>query len=202
MKLGYVISAVAVLAVLVALTLEYGGADAPTAVTTAGALRVQTLSADLPVLFTPSDPRADAAPIYDLAIALYAEHRGALPKTREHDELVTALADLLMQAADAGRVEHGFMDRHIPVKIGAEPDFADSVEAIYELAIYESAYRYSHGDAEGARDLALAVWVFGRRMFKENVRLYNRVVGMDMMESAGAMLYEISSSDPGPSAEG
>jgi hypothetical protein len=200
-KLGYVISAVVVLAVLAALTWVYGMADAPTAVTNAQALRAQTLPADLPELFTPGDPQADATPIYEQAIALYTEQRGALPRTREHDELVSALADLLIAAADAGRVQPGFMDRHIPIRIGAEPDFADSVEAIYELAVYESAYRYSHGDTQGARDLARAVWVLGRRMFQENVRLYNRVVGMDMMESAGSMLYEMSSDDPDLSAE-
>ncbi len=182
-----------------------GQADAPTSLTDTQGLKAQLLPKDLPAMSEPDDsgkpggpgePQVDAAVYYERAISLYDKQRGALPNTREHDELVAELCKLLIQAAQTRRVEAGFMDRHLPVQIGAEPDFADAVEAIYELAIYQSAYRHTHQDPQGARELALAVWVFGRRMFEDNVRLYNRVVGLDMMESAGSMLYEIATDDP------
>ncbi len=207
MKSSHVILiAVGVLILAAAAYSLIGQADAPTTLTDADGLMVQQLLEEpgapgvpggLRVLSMPGDPRGDAAAFYERAISLYAQQRGALPKTREHDELVAGLCGLLAEAADAGHVEAGFMDRHIPVEIGAEPDFQDAVEAIYELAINQVAYRYTHGDPEGARELALAVWVFGRRMFEGNVRLYNRVIGLDMMESAGSMLYEMSADNPG-----
>ncbi len=174
----------------------YTKADSPTQLTNARGLAMQRLPAELPKLSTPSNPNDDAAIYYEQAIDLYAQQRNARPKTPEHDKLLTGICELLELAAQAGRVPDGFMDSHIPVKIGVYPDFDDALEEIFTLAIYQSAYRYSHKDPDGARDLALAVWVFGQRMFEHNVRLYNRNTGLDMMESAGSLLYDMSTNDP------
>lgn len=143
----------------------------------------------------PGDPQADAAAFYEQAIALYAKNSDALPKTRKHDELVDGSCSLLLQAAAAGKIEYGFLDGHIPVTIGAQPDYGDAVENVYEDVIVRAAELYTRGDTAGARDLAIAVWVFGRRLFEDNVLLYHRVVGLDMMESAGSILFEISAKD-------
>ncbi len=196
MKSVYIILAVAVLLVIGGVVYFIGFTDAPTSLTNAAGLKTQILPKDLTVIVNSGEKDGDAAVYYDRAIVLYSQQRGVPAKTPKHDELVAELCGLLEQAADAGHKQAGFMDRHIPVKIGAQPDFGDAVEVIYELAIQQSAYRYTHGDSEGASKLALAVWVFGQRMFEDNVRMYNRVVGMDMMESAGSMLYPMSVDTP------
>ena len=174
----------------------YGQADSPTRLTNAQGLEVQRLPTELPALSVAGHPDEDAAVYYERAIDLYAGQRNVLPDTREHDELVAGVCELLELAAQAGRVPDGFMDSHIPVMIGVYPDFDDALEEVFTLAIYRSAYLYAHQDPDGARDLALAVWVFGRRMFEHNVRLYNRNTGLDMMESAGSLLYDMSANDP------
>jgi hypothetical protein len=204
LKPRYVILAVAFVPLLVAAVLMYGHADAPTSVTDARALAEQVFPADLPAITGTGDsaePGDDAGALYEAALALYAEHPGVLTKTREHDALVDELCGLLIRAAGAGRVEPGFMDGHIPVAIGALPDYDVAVEAIYTWAIYRSADLYMHGERDSARELALAVWVFGRRMFGDNVRLYNRNTGLDMMESAGGLLFEMSVEDPSLDSE-
>jgi hypothetical protein len=179
----------------------YGRADSPTRLTNDDGLAAQRLPTELPALSSTTNLNDDAATYYEQAINLYAAQRSALTGTREHDELVAGICELLELAAQAGRVPDGFMDAHIPVKIGAYPDFDDALEEVFTLAIYQSAYRYSHKDPDGARDLALAVWVFGRRMFEHNVRLYNRNTGLDMMESAGSLLYDMSANDPSVDTE-
>ena len=93
------------------------------------------------------------------------------------------------------------MDRHIPVQIGANPDFDEALEEIFSIALYQAAYLYAHEQTDAAKDLTLAVWVMGRRMFEHNTRLYNRNTGLDMMESAGSILFEMSATDPGLDAE-
>jgi len=196
LKARHVIMVGALLVMVVALAIHLRGGEGPTSVTRGKALRKQTLSDHLATFSLPADTEADAAAIYEQMIRLYGEHADALPKTREHDALIAGVSGLLIEAAGAGHVERGFIDQHIPVQIGAGPDFDDAVESVYELAIYESARRYTHEDPQGARELALAAWVLGERMFRHNDRLYARVVGLDLMESAGGLLHEMSADDP------
>lgn len=175
--------------------LLYGQADGPTSVTNERAMALQTFPADLPVLSEPGEPNTDAAGFYERAILLYAENTDALTRTRKYDERVDGLCGLLLQAAAAGKVEAGFMDGHIPVTIGAQPDYGDAIENIYEYVIVRAAELYTRGDTAGGRDLALAVWVFGGRLFAHNTLYYHRVVGLDMMESAGSILFEMAEKD-------
>lgn len=196
MKPRYVISALAVVVLLFTAVLMYGHADGPTNATRPEVLQRRTLPSDLPVFTIPSDPNANAGSYYEEAIRMYGEHPGVLTRTAEHDALVDGLAAQLLQAADAGQVDAGFMDEHLPIALGAEPDYGQAIEDIYAWAIERSAYLFTHGEPKQARDLALAVWVFGQRMFERNVRLYHRNTGLDMMESAGGLLFEMSANDP------
>jgi len=186
----------AVLTMAAAFIFHLSSGDGPTSVTTADALKKQSLP-DTPTTFAlHTDPNTDAAAIYEQMILLQEEHADALTKTREHDELIAGVSRLLIEAEGAGLVEQGFIDRHIPVQIGVGPDFQDAIESVCELAVNESARRYTHDDPQGARELAAATWVLGERIFRHNDRMYSRVIGLDIMESAGAILYEISTDDP------
>jgi hypothetical protein len=196
LKISHVIMSASLVVMAVAVSIHLRTGEVSTSVTGGDALRKQTLPDPVAGLTLPSNPEADAAAVYEELIRLVGEHPDALPGTREQDDLIAGVSALLVQAAGAGRVQQGFIDRHIPVEIGALPDFDDAVETAYELAIKESARRYTREDPQGARELAVAVWVLGERMFRHNDRLYGKVVGLDMMESAGAILYEISADDP------
>lgn len=196
MKPRYIIIAVAFVPLLVAAALLYGVADGPTSVTNAEALSERVLPVGLPALTKPGNPDDDAGVYYEQAIGLLAEYPGVLTRTREHDALVDELCELLLSAAEAGHIEPGFMDGHIPVQNGALPDYGEAIESIHEWVIYRSAALFTHSEPDRARELAIAVWVFGRRMFEQDVRLYNRNTGLDMMESAGGMLFEMSAQDP------
>ena len=179
----------------------YGSPDRPTSMTNAAALAKRTLPVDLPALVKPTGPDDDAGAYYEQAIGLVGEHPDVLTRTREHDDLVDDLCELLLKAADAGRVEDGFMDGHIPVSNGARPDYGEAVELIYEWVLQRSAVVYAKGEKEQSRELALTVWVFGQRLFEHNVRLYHRNIGLDMMESAGALLFEMAAEDQALDAE-
>ena len=198
MKPYHVITAVTAVILLGLAVLLYGQADGPTSVTSEKALALQSFSTALPALAEPGDPNTDAADFYERALALYAENTDALPRTRQHDELVDGLCDLLLQAASAGKINAGFMDDHIPVAIGAQPDYGDALENIYENVIVRAAELYARGDTAGARELALAVWTFGQRLFEHNTLYYHRVVGLDIMESAGSILFEMATKEGSP----
>ncbi len=201
MKTRYLISlVVTVLLLLVALKI-YGIADSPTSLTQADALKEQGFSADLPVIAQPGNPKESADMYYEAALRLYADQGDVLPKTREHDALVYKLVDLLLEAASNEDVRTWGIDRHIPVAIGAGPDYGEALEDIYTWSIEHAAWLYLHGEKDRARNLALAVWVFGHRLFEHCDRLYHRVTGLDMMESAGMLLYEMSVEDERLSSE-
>lgn len=204
MKIGHVILVLSGLVILGAsLTFVIGRSDAPTRMTNADALAEQVFDASLPVLATPPSRPDDRAEVYyERVIELIQANRDALPKTKKHDELVDQVCEQLVLAAEAGRVADGFLDGHIPVQIGALPDYDDALEEVLTLAIYRSADLYRQGDTDQARALAFSVWVMGRRMFEHNVRLYHRNTGLDMMESAGSILYDMAENDPGLDAEG
>jgi hypothetical protein len=192
LKPRYLITAVAVPVLLAAAWFIYGQADRPTSRTSTEALVARVLPDELEALTGPGDPSVDAGPLYEQAVALCVEREGVLTRTREHDELVDGLSDLLLRAAQAGRVEPGFMDGHIPVEIGAQPDYGPALENITEWVLHRAAARYEVENPRPSRELVGAVWVFGQRLFEDNTRLYTRNTGLDMMESAGSLLFEMS----------
>lgn len=195
MKARYLISLVMIVLLLLVALKMYGIADGPTPLTRADALKEQVFPADLQAITLPGNPSESADMYYEAALRLYADQGDVLPKTREHDALVYKLVDLLLEAAANEGVTTWGIDRHIPVAIGAGPDYGEALEDIYTWSIEHAAWLYLHGEKDRARNLALAVWVFGHRLFEHCDRLYHRVTGLDMMESAGILLYEMSVKD-------
>ena len=192
------ISMVTLVVLVMALALVvfmYGFADPPTSVTSESALVKQTLPGDLPALVTPAKPQADAGAYYEQAIELFNENPRVLERTREHDEMVEGLSELLLQASDAGQIVDGFLDGHIPVKNGADPDYGEAIESMNEWVLEHAVMVYSKGEKDKARNLALAVWLFGQRLFEHSDRLYHKNTGLDMMTSAGSMLILLAERD-------
>lgn len=193
MKPRYVITAVAFVPLLVAAVLLYGVADGPTSKTRGEVLAVQSLRA-MPDQFLnivpDGDPAIDAGELYEQAIQLCIKHEGVLERTREHDELVDQLCELLMQAMH-GRVQIGFLDGHIPVAFGAQPDYGPALENLYTWVLERAAKDYTVDTSMESSMPAWSIFIFGQRLFEHGDRLYHRNTGLDMMESAGRLLYDM-----------
>ena len=186
-----------VLAVLLtaAAVLWYGQADGPTSLTNPAALKQQIFSPDLPVIAEPGDPDVDAGELYEQAISLCVEHENVLTHTPEHDALVDQLCEILLQATLAGHVEDGFLDHHAPIELGGLPDYGPAIEHLHIWILGRITQLHSQNEPERARDLALALWVLGRRMFEHNTGLYPRNTGLILMGSSDALLYARSMVD-------
>ncbi len=192
MKPRYVITLIVAVLLAASAVLWYGQADGPTSVTRPEALVKQVLPTDLPAITEPGDPDVDAVELYEAVLDVYARHSDVPTRTPEHDNFVDQVGDLLIKAAAAGGVEPGFMDRHIPVAIGAQPDYQGAVEETAWAVLMHCSVFYANGEREKAAEMALALWQLGRRMFVDNTRLYTRNTGLDLMESAGGLLYQMS----------
>jgi len=205
LKASVVIPVVAIVVLAApAWLLWYGVSDSPTWTSEPGALTKQQLPTDLPPLFPESGAGGvrSAAPIYEQLLTLYQNNHDTLPRTPAYDKLVDQACELWIESASASVTQPDFLDHHIPIRIGTQPDYNDALERAYEDALMRAAELYQRGDTEQAVGLMQSVWVLGRRLFTGHVRLYHRVIGLDMMESAGGMLYDVavmeSGTPPGP----
>lgn len=196
MKLGWIISIAAVLAILVALVVAMIiQPDPPTDATAAEHLVKVKLPDDLPPMFTPRSPAANASAIYRDVIGQYNSRRNMFEQGQDTTSQVESIADLLIKAMYAGIVEQGFLDSFIPVRVGEQPSFGDALEAIAGLSLDEAAARYDRDEQDDAVTLTLAVWALGQRAFTHNTRLYPRYTGLRLMHSAGQQLYAWSDDD-------
>jgi hypothetical protein len=185
MKTGNIISALIVLllAAFVALNLARQAADPPTAATAPSTLAPAHQADNLPQLFTPTQLDADANALYDQALSLYA---------RQPHDAEAQIAELLIEAINAGLVQHGFLDQNTTMQIGSIPDVADWENMCAALLNHAGAL----GD-EGQTDLAItittAVWAMTQRAFENNTLLSNRLGALTLLGDAGAALYQWAS---------
>lgn len=185
MKLGLIISAAIV--VLFGGLLFYsmqGKLDEPTQRTAPDKLVAVTLPADPPALQVAEPTGGDAAALYEQAFQFYRAHEAELSQSPPPADPVESLLGLLDAAARMAAVEAGFLDRSIPVAMGVAPVFGDALESICLLALQEADRRAEAQDMRGAVGIATSVWSLGRRAFEHNVRLYNRIQGLQMMDEA------------------
>jgi len=199
-KPGYLIAASTVLLLLIAAAYLIYQPDGPTSAATGDALKAQRLPADLPAIVPTGNTAIDADALYEQAVKLCVENQDVLERTREHDALVDQLVALLNEAA-TGRVSDGLMDGHLPIVIGAAPDFGPALEDIHAWMLDRAAHLYTHGQQDEGFELTRAVWTMGQRLFERSSRLYLRNTGLDMMESAGGMLFEMSGAEGTPSED-
>lgn len=194
LKLGLAISAAIVavfIGVLVAVNRE-GAPDPPTDAVRPDRLARMDLPADLPALHTPARPDADATAAYDRPLGHAQRHAATLQRTSGTDtrEAADTLRGLLIDAAEAGRVESGFLDRYVPLEPGAEASFGEALSVMLRAMLAEADRLADAGDTEAARRTLLATWVLGRRTFEDNERLFNRRRGLQIMQHVGGALLE------------
>ncbi len=183
-----------ILAVIL-LTAMFGGGDIATAASSPQALSMKSLPAGLPPVISPARPSEDAAPLYEKAFEAYLiEDSVAFKKSPEKR---ANIADLLIEAMDAGQVPQGWLDDQMPLKPGnPEPQFKDALEGVYQQAMLHGTDIYE-SDPKRAEQVAKAVWALGQRMYEKNVRLYPRYQGLEFMDGAADGLNVWSQSNAG-----
>ena len=131
MKLGIVISFVLLLLLsLLGLFAYWGVSDPASAATSQQNLAKMELPTDLPHLFVSNIPNGNAVNTYEKILDLYHENSEAWYSDNPPTKLNNTLIQLLIEAMQRERVQDGFLDKHIPVRPGATPDFDDALESI------------------------------------------------------------------------
>lgn len=190
MKLGIIVSFIIIVLIGVLGVVSFRGiADPPTAATSADKLVAIALPEGLGSIYQPAQPAEDATEFYAQAITYYQEHRQPLSEPQPQERFTEPLTDLLIQAMQRGRVQRGFLDQHIPVQPGAEPDFGDALESIPGVVLLRAGELFERGDTARAVLAVQAVWALGRRAFAQNDRLYIRRWGIPIMADAGEQLF-------------
>lgn len=191
MKLGIVISTVLVAMLsLLGFFAYWGVADSPTVATTPSVLMKRTLPTDAAPLFISTIPHGDASRVYQRAIDLYVDNRHKLNDETPPPDLVNTLVSQLIEAMHQEQVSVGFLDEHLPVQVGATPDFIDALETIPALALMRAEELHHEGNAALALSATRAVWAFGQRAFEYNRLLYIRMQGLVIMLDAGEKLLD------------
>lgn len=193
MKIGLIVSGVIVVVAVglfLIVTLATGTATPPTSQTSPERLKRAELPATLRPVHAPANAEEDATPAYDELLRVVGESQGQLTASPPAPEAVAPVTALLLRAADAGKVQRGFLDKSIPVAVTIEPAFGEALEVSWAAALDEADRLHRAGDVEAALRLARAVFVLGERAFRENTLLYNRLQGLAIVASAGSRLYE------------
>ncbi len=185
MKLGIIISLVIVLALAgLFVFLNSGGGDVLTKQTNERTLQQASLPTDLPPLLTPSRPDDDAGDLYLRALRLYSRNERKLERDTPDAQLAEEIVELIDQASAAGRVASGFLDRQIPMKTAPLPEFGGALEGIFNLLNTKAQKQFEANDQQGLLHTAQMTHLLGYRLFTHCSRLYNRRVGLDLMDSA------------------
>lgn len=190
MKLGLIISGVIVLAVIIFMVLSgRQPPDPPTKATTAaGALDKVEFPTDLPRLYTPQSPNNSADAPYKSAVAFARENAKALTGKSPQPGMVFRLSNFVIDGLDAGQVSAGLLDDQIPMTLGEQPEFGDALTTI-GASLLKRAEEIGKTDKTAGAKLAIAVTVFGERLFRSSVRLHNRLAGASLMRGGVELLY-------------
>jgi hypothetical protein len=203
MKLGILISSVIVL-VLIALIVvaSMGFADAPTIATRkAGALAKVELPADLPPIALRTGS-ADVQPIYEQLLTLYKENPAVFNgEDPPPPSVAQTAAELLIRAMEEGDVSEPFLDKHLPMRLNAEPYYTDALVLMpVSMALHAERLKDQGQRAEAIR-LERAIFALGQRVFEKCIRMHHRYQGLRAMAVAATDLYNWSAGDEALSAE-
>jgi hypothetical protein len=187
MRLGIIISIILVaLLAFLFVALSGGQVDPPTRATAPEKLKEFKMKAGLPKMWEVSSPDASATALYDkLFTTVHGNKRYA--DDNVPDALVETAMSQLIAASEAGQIANGWLDEKIPMEPSATPEFGDTLEVIYTLAL-KHATKLTSSEPSRAVRILRANFALGQRAFDNNKRLYPRRVGLDiMLETAGSL---------------
>jgi hypothetical protein len=193
-KMGIIISLFIVAALAAALIFSVFGALNPSDERTLDSrdevMVKQEMPAKAPPLFTPKNPDADAGAAYAKAFDFYAANekgvfsRDALKDNPTPDE-AGPLADLLIEAMDAGRFPRDLWDGQVPQMPAAFLDSSVPLQNVADIVANYAIAQYRKSDKARGNQAAKAVWAMGLRAFQENTRLRVRMVGLGILDATG-----------------
>jgi len=81
------------------------------------------------------------------------------------------------------------------VDYGAQPRFGQALEGIAEVALNHAHVLAQQGQVDQANQLNRAVWALGQRAYENNVLMYPRYTGLQLMAMAGQQCFELPDQD-------
>ncbi len=182
MKVSYIITAVAVAAVVLAVILtRRPSVDKGTELTKPAMLKVHTL-AHLPKLISPGG--GDATSAFETLYSFFTEHADKLRECSNTNadpsaELGEACVSHIQRLYELGSISSSYLNKSTPVEINAKPNFEDAAVVVGHVAILRCA-----GDKPRLEKTCLAVMSLGLNFFEKCRRLNVRAQGMTLMEMA------------------
>jgi len=180
---------------LIAYFAFFGIADAPTSQTSPSTLAVVSLPADLPKLYTPTNPDEDASVPYVQAFRLYLKHRDAfnlIPESPPPKELSKLLIDKMIEAMNAGKVPESFLDKQFPYSLIEQPKYEDALYMVPYVLLWEANNRLIDDDKPRAFEATRAAFALVDRAYRHNRRYEVREIALPLMNECGNTIYELS----------
>ncbi len=200
MKIGIAISvAILILIGLVVFMATLGVAEPATPATAPDKLVIISLPRDLPSLAPDADPDIDAGDRYDRTFKAYESAKRQLAGGSVNSSVADDFAARLIRAAQAGKIDHGFLDQRIALKPGTKHDFNEAFEGIADLTLSYAGELLDAGKRKQAAQIAQAAFVLGHRTVTHNTRLDARYKGLMLMQMSLSILYDAADAVDQPS---
>lgn len=173
-----IISAITIAIIAIVALAMWGTVDPLTQGSRDEILADHSLGDSVPTVVVANDS-GDAATDYHEAIEYFIANYNDLRSKTPSTIRVAHLARLLLRASDKAKTTDGFADHYVPVQPSAKPQYYNAPVRIADLLLNRAA---SKTDAKGKREM-LSVWVFGRRLYEHNIRIYPRQAGIGIMQN-------------------
>ena len=197
MKVGLILSAiiVVVFGIIFFLATSAGAGDPPKVTRDGALLEAYVLAENLPVLSVPTEPSADANERYDLLMEIWGRYDNRQTTRELAYSTKEELADLMIDAANAGRVRAPLLSRHATARPGLDADFARSVTGLVQALAGHAEATHADGDTQRADELARALLSFAVRLHRHGQTLTARMYGLMLIENAGMTLAKVHAGD-------
>ncbi len=201
MKIGIFLSAAVVILFVMLLALNRGPKPTPpTADTSAEMLKLQAVPADAPSLFTPARPQENGDEAFRRALEFYDSHAATLSKGEVDDTLAEQWGRLFIEAAKAGQVSEGFLDKESAMTAAARGPYSGALVDAPRVVLSRAQTLYDKGEQAKAIDMARAMWALGLHGYTRSHRANERFLSLWCMEMAHDALNDWLPKD-GPDAQ-
>ncbi len=197
MKIGIALSVVLVIVIgLLAWMVYRGTPDPPGEYSRPELLKLQELPADRKLPYQPIEA-GDAAASYRKVIELYERKKSELKGENPNPYVIDELNERLLEGMRRDSCTAGFLDEFIAMEPVAVPSYEAAPIKIAEIVIAEAKRKSPRSGLMSGK----AVWAFGHRMFKHNLRMLPRWDGVEIMAMAGYEMSHMSGELPPPDRE-
>jgi hypothetical protein len=185
LKIGIFLSAAVVILFVMLLLLNRGEpATRPTSDSGSAMLALQAVPDNAPSLHTPANPDANGDEAYHRALSFFTEHEKVLGAVNVHDELAEQWGALFVEAAKAGRVSEGFLDKSSSMTPVARGPYSAALQEAPRVVLSRAQTLFDQGHKQRAIEMGRAMWALGLRGYTKNNRANERFLSLWCMEMA------------------